>query len=321
MWYRGMPGTSPYRVEMIDLAPNDRQPFLMEAPGALERYEPLIEPELFLRFAELSDEFMPGPDGKINLTSASMWDRVAAFAGSHGWLGLRDWHGVDEYLYTPYAPGEPLSEWYGQVNAVVAVLDVLEQLRMLEAPDGGARAKQRLLNLSREPGRTAYWRDKSGLDRPTVGRRQSSADIVECARRFVARCVSRNLLRFPVTAQLHVDDKGRLMPFDRPCNLISAIWLQTRRYAMGNTRVTRCAICNRRMDVSENYRHKTTHKHCSHARSMQEWRAREKAKQEARRLAGEGRSVNEIAERLGGDRKTIAGWLKKGSGNGKTRKR
>ncbi len=90
-----------------------------------------------------------------------------------------------------------------------------------------------------------------------------------------------------------------------PNALLGALWLQLAETISGSKKHRACAACGKWFEVSpEKFRR--SRNYCSEPCRSRAYRSR---KEEARKLANEGKTIKEIAARLGSDAKTIRGWL------------
>jgi hypothetical protein len=95
-----------------------------------------------------------------------------------------------------------------------------------------------------------------------------------------------------------------------PVNLLGAIWLQLAQTISGSKRHRACHVCKTWFEVSPQ-KYRKSRLYCSEACRSQAYRER---KEQALKLAGEGKTAKEIAEELGSDVKTVKGWVSKRKG-------
>jgi len=257
------------------IASHNLHRYLTETGAAVENYEPLADPELYLRFAEIdSDELL------------------LKFANTQGWLL--------EPTDLDGAWCEPLSTWHFQINKCRAVLDTLELLDAWASNDEGndrgaamralagrirwstvgAETDGRPGNLEKTPREKArrlavyeYQGFKQFIRPLTPGVQFIPGDVVEPARAFVAQVINWEL-RGRASIAIHAGANGALEQRIAPSNLLGAIWLQAFQQATKRTRVRRCDICRKRMDITEHRRNKTVHTSCSLRRRMAKYRER-----------------------------------------------
>jgi hypothetical protein len=90
-----------------------------------------------------------------------------------------------------------------------------------------------------------------------------------------------------------------------PTNLLAALWWQLGRAVSEHKTFGSCAACGKPFEVAPPVNRKSRH-YCSDACRSRAYRSR---KEKARRLAGKGRSVKEIAHDLDSTVATVKGWL------------
>src|SRR5262249_8336946 len=90
-----------------------------------------------------------------------------------------------------------------------------------------------------------------------------------------------------------------------PVSLLAAFWLQFGQAISENKRLRRCAACNRWFEVAPPL-NRTSRHYCGEACRSRAYRNR---KEQAVRMAGLGKTPQEIAEVLASTVGTVEGWL------------
>jgi hypothetical protein len=140
----------------------------------------------------------------------------------------------------------------------------------------------------------------------TWDRAQSGANVSEQAMRRLEETVL-NQLRVRVKLAFARDRRvaGFVLQIV-PVNLVGSLWLQLAEAISGSKKHRACEACGIWFELSPE-KNRTSRHYCSeHCRS----RAYRSRKEQARKMAGEGKTVAKIAAALGSDAKTIKGWLK-----------
>jgi len=95
----------------------------------------------------------------------------------------------------------------------------------------------------------------------------------------------------------------------QPTNLLAGLWLQLAQAVCADVDYSKCSDCDNWFDTSRGLQGKRSDaRYCSNACRSRAYRKR---KEQARRCAAEGVSVEEIAQELGSSAEIVRGWLRK----------
>ena len=295
--------------EMSELSPRRAPPgmdrFLVINAGPREggyvrRYNPLVaEPALFLRFGELEPTE----------------EAILSFANQFGWL-----RGTDQARLGTRASsqrigvsGDGLDLWRLHIHWMREVQDLWKLIRSRNTAELGRRiqwdsdlvryrSESRHLNLADRHSRSAsvfldLWRQN---------------EIVRPARRALQILINEQISACVQGRLIWGDDRQELEFHVVPDSLLGALWLQMAR-AVANVKQYRdCPICGRTIEISrdkvegERTGKREDVQFCSNACRSKNLRTRQA---EARRLARRGRSVAQIAEKLGTQTATVRKWI------------
>jgi hypothetical protein len=135
-------------------------------------------------------------------------------------------------------------------------------------------------------------------------------DVIEPAGYLVQQLVNEHLQGRVSPRLLWDAHDGRLRLYDVPHGLIGALWLQFARAIDGKRTYRRCRECPRWFELTPAIA-RTNKRFCSDACRFKAYRQRQ---DEARRLSAEGMALDEVAQRLGTDLKTVQGWVVRKTG-------
>jgi hypothetical protein len=254
-------------------------------------YYPAKEPGLFIRFAELER----GEAG------------FAAFANEFGRLGVERVElgaGVTQLLG---ATGEPWSAWD---RAHTRMKRAVRLWRALE--DGEVSAE--LLRPAGKPrdlrgtAPTKWLLFDPGHDRPVVTESLAERNPIRAAGRFVQRWVNDGLKDGAVVRVLWHPDHEQYVFRVRPSTLLGAMWWQLGRALAGEVRLRECRVCRKPIGHGPETPFIASREFCSQACKQKDHRARVRR---AKDLKAEGRTVRQIAARLGTTPDVITNWLTK----------
>jgi hypothetical protein len=125
------------------------------------------------------------------------------------------------------------------------------------------------------------------------------------------RVTVENALRYRTRVSFAGDERvGGFVLRMMPTDLLGGLWLQLAQTISGSKTHRACPVCRDWFEVSlQKYR--KSRRYCSEPCRSLAYRGR---MEQARKLAGEGKSAKEIARELGSDVKTVKGWLSKRKG-------
>jgi hypothetical protein len=240
----------------------------------VRRYEPLKDHTgLFYTFAETE----PTEEG------------IISFANRYGLLGLSI-----ELRNSITMPLEE-AEQYGDPVDVNRLRDPSEEYG---AEMGGYRSEE-----------VALWKAQITFMRQAMATwdrlRRGSAGEQEVRR--LQDIVDKQLLG-SVSPRLESVQRGGLELAVVPLTLRGVLWLQFAQAVSGNKEFRTCRTCREWFKVSPESA-RTNRQFCSEACRSRAYRGR---KEQAQRLAAEGRSPKDIAAELGSDVKTVRGWIRRG---------
>ncbi|MFZ5768638.1 MAG: hypothetical protein ACOY3F_08080 [Bacillota bacterium] len=295
-WVRGTAQAS--GVEDDYLAEN--QP---EGLGKHELYQPLrMFTGLFRTFADTP----PTKEG------------ILRFANKYGHLfELQDAVVVEHEGRKAVASAEALSLWQQQIwdmRLAVELWDAVQardiaalsrRLTWTKGPGGmGVLYDTHLTGDSGEP-RYTEWIAAPNIH-PERLELFAPGDLVMPALYRVQRVVNEHL-KGQVSPRLLWDEhRSRLGLHIVPQSLIGALWLQFAHAITGRKAYRRCEECGTWFEVSPRVA-RTNRIYCSNACRTRAYRRR---KVQAQQMYAAGKAIGEIAEALGSDEATVAGWVK-----------
>ena len=203
-------------------------------------------------------------------------DRLLNFANRFGPLGIEvevPWAAVGETTIQP-ARGERLADWQQEVTAMAHAVGVWRYLQS---------------------------EDEAGLREGSPG-----PNPIPTAQSWLADTIDQQLQRLGVRPRMGTEPetgKPRLAVAAR--NLLGGLWLHFAWAVSGDTKYRQCPVCQTYF-VIERGQYRESRTFCSDACRMRAYRER---KDTARRLAGEGLGLKDIAKRLGSDITTVKGWV------------
>jgi hypothetical protein len=278
-----------------DLLDAERRLVLLPASEAEAESNPLGDPALFRKLAEMS----------------TTEDGIRAFADEHGQLDapgdrlggvlVRVAAAGSDLFTAADELGVTFSDWAAHVAQLRAAVGILDALAGPEPGDvspwvwtdrggrPGARPGEWYLAYADDQGKTypavhlAEHPDgePGPIDRPTAGRR------------LLAQVINQNLYTLRMA----------------PRNLLGACWWQVARLLTGTATHRPCKVCGRPIEIStdgEGFR--ADRELCSPACKAKDHRARVR---QAKALQAEGKSVREIADQLEKPTSIIKNWLTK----------
>lgn len=215
------------------------------------------------------------------------------------------------------AAAEPLSFWQQQIwdmRLAVELWDAVQardvaalgrRLTWTEGPGGtGILYDTHLTGDSGEP-RYTEWIAAPNIH-PERLKRFARGDLVMPALYRLQRVVNEHL-RGQLSPVLGWDEHGSNLGLHVfPQSLIGALWLQFARAITGRKAYRRCEECGTWFEVSPEAA-RTNRIYCSNACRTKAYRRR---KVQAQQMYAAGKAVREIAEALGSDEATVAGWIK-----------
>lgn len=288
--------------------------------GEVTRYAPMrLYPALFRTFAEVE----PTREG------------IQTFANRFGPLG------IDEMIEVPIPPdgrhailgqregseekwtmsvGETRAAWFKEITAMRRAIELWDMVQVRDARGLARRiywmAPDAVMYTDKpggpagpdEPG-VAYAMAWIATDKihPERLERFRHGELALPALSYVQEIVNKHLEERVSPRLLWEQDRSRLGLYFVPGSLIGALWLQLAQAINGNKKYARCQECGTPFEVSPETA-RTSKLFCSNACRSKAYRERIA---EAQRLHAEGRGVEEIADILGSDVKTVEGWLAK----------
>lgn len=279
-------------------------PFIIqkEKVDTMATIEPLTEsPALFAEFAGLD----------YNDAAA-----IIAFANHHGPLLPPNWR---SYV------GEKLAIWQneiaimkeafelwqwainGDTEKLARVITIKKHETPLKLTNSATLVGTEISRISGNGGKHYLNCDDSFLRRLTPG------DLVLPAKALVQAAINDYLSRLPfnwifeppVMAQLLFNDHSELEQCLIPTALLAAMWLQFAQHVSGEKKIRRCEICNQWADVTDCRENWTSHELCVNRDKVRKHR---KIKQ-INELLAEGKSIEQVAQVVGEDTRTIKRWL------------
>jgi hypothetical protein len=276
------------------------------------RYQPLIKfSGLFLQFAELEPNL----------------DAIAAFANAFGHLGpplakpvvLYDRAKGDR---APVAPGEHIGAWTKEILIMRLTAQLWEAARkgdtaylsrmiFWETDGSGVRIDThpdlQLDNLPPPPFHVdKAWIAASHLGDDVLGR-FIPGDLIKPAFHRVQTHVNEQLRHRASPRLLWDPQRERLGLYIVPEGLIGALWVQLARAIERDSRFRRCGECGTWFELAPDTA-RSDKRYCSTPCRTKAYRRRQA---EAVRLDSEGRSVEEIAQKLQSEPETVRGWIEK----------
>lgn len=263
--------------------------------GIGHEYNPFKRyPALFLNFAE---------------TEISEAD-IQRFADKYGPLGVfRKIPGEELAPETPFRQ-ELFSTWEVELLDMKRAVGLWNALRAHDIET--LRQKIKVENGKAEyvgdTGKTAVPRvvSDSRAYRAALTPEDGALDVGTAALLYIQQLINHRLEQYVSERLLWSEKTGRLARYTFPKNSAGVLWLQLANAITKETDYRRCPECGSWFEVSPEGA-RVTRLYCSEACRARAYRKRQA---EARRLAAEGLSAEEIAERLGSDAKTVEGWIK-----------
>ncbi len=286
-------------------SPEKEERFLVEKltgdDSWIKQYTPLIsQTGLFREFADLH----PATE-----------ESIVDFAGRFGSLGVpfsttvgRGKPGDSEgmVLWPSQSHGELISSWQFQVKTMNHMLQIWDAIEC------GNLAALREFITWRDDSRVHYegplglYVITSGDYREQFFGQLKIGELARPAADFVRERVNEKLENLGVTSRLLWEPRYRKQTVHVvPKTLAAAMWLQFAKAIEGNKRYQQCEQCNRWFEVAAEKREGA--KFCQNACRSKAYREKQKT---AKALRTQGLSVEQIAERVDSDAKTIEGWVK-----------
>jgi len=290
----------------FDLESEPRPDKFVMSPSDYELYEPLKNTTLFTEFAELdySHEVI------CEFANEHGWLGIHEFLRSDSWYyperGMSKIVAIltqKRFVHLPRASSEQdvrdpvifFGEWY--IEWIHAIHEMKTTLQLWEL------LKQ---DSTRELGMYIVWKNDAvfykyppseGLDTyltligdrnrnvTRIAHKETPSGVFRKWRpygyyepaRFLLKKILRRQLDHYVTPHLLLDETQTFKPSIVPHNLLGAMWLQFYRAITNETRLTRCDICKKWMDVTENNKNKRQHTECGN-RERQRRRREKRAK-------------------------------------------
>ncbi|MBD3336437.1 MAG: hypothetical protein GF355_13060 [Candidatus Eisenbacteria bacterium] len=317
---RGYTWIDARRITGLRFGPQDER-FLSPGPTSQWRaYNPLQDrPALFRNFAELDPSE----------------ETVQAFADEHGALGLDRDIGIPRGEGRAHSRGELLSTWTKEVTFMNHALRVWDALR-----SGASDDLRRWFHLKRqrdvavveytpdeewplgvpqisvqyttgEAGDHAKFLPPGVSDRrgdPGTSVEQVPSDPYDLGLAFLQESLNRQLRNRLGCSVQTITESTRPVPLGLhiiPKSLLGAMWLQLARAIEDETRFQRCPQCGTWFKLPNKARRSST-TYCSPACRVRTYRDRQA---QARKLAAEGASPEEIAAKLNSTAETVSSWI------------
>ncbi|MEW6047164.1 MAG: hypothetical protein AB1609_11880 [Bacillota bacterium] len=250
---------------------------------------------------------------------------IMAFAATYGLLNdpgkrkLIDF--VDEEGRMGIARAEPLTFWRSQISLMSQAVELWDAVQAGDATTLGRRIVWKDVpggtGVLYEPPRS----EDSSRERPYTEwiaaphvhperlERLMRGDLVMPALYHIQSVVNANL-KERVSVELVWDEPHtRLRLSIVPRSLIGALWLQFARAITDRKTYRRCEECGTWFEVSPGAA-RADRIYCSNACRTKAYRMR---KARAQEMYAAGKAIREIAEALGSDEATVAGWVKEGT--------
>jgi len=284
--------------------------------------ESLSEEARYRRYAPLT-----GQTGLFRTFAATPLTRagITNFARTYGLLGV-DVHyrtfDDDDPRYEMGGNAEPLDRWWDAITLLKAMVGLWDVLRVRRVAED--RLREAVLAIPYRDGVFEEYRlppvvhgphPSGGLQDPAD---EASAQFCEDFEQERWRPVGWYLLEQTVRSYLreHTSPSVAVRPEGdglslaiTPRNLLGAVWLQFAQAVSGNLqhRICQESSCGQWFEVStRQHGRKTNCQFCSVACRMKTHRRRQV---QARRLAADGMSVEDIAKSLDSSASTVRGWI------------
>lgn len=244
-------------------------PFLRakSTTSAVQRFKPLDDPALFLKFAKLQ------PNEQAIIDFADKYGRltngVSVSYQSQGSSGFYD------------LEGESFMFWKVQIERMASAFHVWELIDKFDT-EGLSKIVQW------ESGRIKY---RTHLLKPTLKdstyNHFVNGDLILPGKLLLIHNVNKQMEEHSVRPRLMLEADGKPVTFFYPSTLLAAIWLQLFKVIMGERRLVWCPFCNTWDDATDRRKKAYVHPGCANNARVKKFREDQKRKKAAQ-AKGEG---------------------------------